>query len=252
MSDLPLSTMIACGAGLVALPLAFRWDRRAATVELPAQRVDGSGLLFIAVALLLLLQVLLFAGLRAVAEDRIVLGRVLLGVPLVVCIAMAVKLLPYVVTSKLTALRAIAAGLVAVLAALPLVYGTAWLMTLLFGDQPAQQLVSVLAKRETGWREIAFVAVVLAPVSEELVFRGFFYPTLRRMRGAPFGLIASSVLFGIVHFDPWTAIFPLFVFGLVLARLMEKTGSYLACVTAHVAFNALTVGTVLLSESTSL
>ena len=104
----------------------------------------------------------------------------------------------------------------------------------------------MLMNRESGWLVIAALVAILAPLTEELAFRGFFYAALRHTMKPRAAVLITSVLFGVVHFAPPTTILPMCVFGLFLATLMERTGSYLACVVAHAVFNGTTVLTILL------
>ena len=88
---------------------------------------------------------------------------------------------------------------------------------------------------------IVFVAVVIAPLLEELLFRGFIQTTIRsffniRNSGWP-AIAASSVFFAIMHEDPghWPA---LFVLGVCLGYSYEKSGSLFRPIFIHLFFNA--------------
>lgn len=137
----------------------------------------------------------------------------------------------------------IGAGLLLAWAALPLVYGLSWVVTQLSHPQ-LQDKVSQLSAREEGWRNIALAATVLAPVLEEMIFRGLLYPAVRGLWNVPGAVAVSAVLFGLVH--PPVVWAPMAVFGVMLAYLVETTGSLLAAIVAHMAFNALTVGQLVL------
>jgi membrane protease YdiL (CAAX protease family)/uncharacterized RDD family membrane protein YckC len=82
--------------------------------------------------------------------------------------------------------------------------------------------------------------VVLAPIGEELFFRGFFFSGLRsRMSVWPAALI-SGLVFGSVHAPTGiTTVIPLAALGIVLAWLYDRTGSLWPCVIAHTLNNAL-------------
>ena len=95
---------------------------------------------------------------------------------------------------------------------------------------------------------IVFVAVVIAPLLEELLFRGFIQTTIRsffniRNSGWP-AIAASSVFFAIMHEDPghWPA---LFVLGVCLGYSYEKSGSLFRPIFIHLFFNASSVATAL-------
>jgi membrane protease YdiL (CAAX protease family) len=82
--------------------------------------------------------------------------------------------------------------------------------------------------------------VVVAPVAEELFFRGLLLRALHRRFGSVVAIVGSSVVFGLVHFQLLQ--FPaLMVVGVVNAVLTLRTGRLGPAVCAHVAFNAAAV-----------
>jgi membrane protease YdiL (CAAX protease family) len=83
------------------------------------------------------------------------------------------------------------------------------------------------------------IAAVLAPVYEEVIFRGLLYPALRRRvpRGA--SILISAAIFAIVHWSP-EQMPALFVLGLALAWLYERTGTLAAPIAFHASFNGFT------------
>ena len=87
---------------------------------------------------------------------------------------------------------------------------------------------------------MAFAAVIAAPICEEIVFRGYFYPAMKKFAGVLPAAVASSLVFGLAHGN-LTALLPLFVFGLLLVFVYEKTGSIWAPVAVHFCFNGTTV-----------
>ncbi len=82
----------------------------------------------------------------------------------------------------------------------------------------------------------AAVAVLAGPLAEELLFRGLIYRLARRTWGPWPAALVSSLLFGLVHGEPWF-LFGLVGLGLVFAYLYETTGSLLAPVIAHALYN---------------
>lgn len=80
-----------------------------------------------------------------------------------------------------------------------------------------------------------------APVAEEIFFRGYLFGQFKRAGYVGFGLLFSSVLFGVVHFSDFYNIPAICVFGVVLAWLYHRTGSLLTPITAHVVNNALLI-----------
>ncbi len=83
--------------------------------------------------------------------------------------------------------------------------------------------------------------VVVAPVVEELFFRGFALPGLMKVFGPWTAIVISSVWFAASHFQ--LIQFPgLLAIGLVLAYARVRTGRLLPCIALHMAFNAVTFG----------
>jgi membrane protease YdiL (CAAX protease family) len=94
------------------------------------------------------------------------------------------------------------------------------------------------------------LAVLVAPVAEELYFRGILFRSLRDRHGFWIGAIVSGLIFGVVHYvpAPWQDFMLLqsiMVFtGIALAWIYERRGTLVADIAAHMAFNA--VGIVLI------
>ncbi len=88
---------------------------------------------------------------------------------------------------------------------------------------------------------LAFLAfgvsvVVVAPVTEEFLFRGFLYGTLRRYLGPLGAICLSAAAFAVAHEFAY-GIPPLFVLGFLFAYLYERTGSLVAPIAAHAVHN---------------
>ena len=87
---------------------------------------------------------------------------------------------------------------------------------------------------------MTFAALVVAPICEEVIFRGHLHAVLKRYCGIWPAAIASSLVFACAHVN-LTAALPLFLFGLVLVMLYEKTGSLWVPMFSHFLFNGATV-----------
>jgi membrane protease YdiL (CAAX protease family) len=79
---------------------------------------------------------------------------------------------------------------------------------------------------------------IIAPVFEEIIFRGVVFEGLRERYPLSSAIFISSLLFGLVHLLPW-AILNGFLLGLFFAWLKLETGSLLMCVGAHSLYNSL-------------
>lgn len=85
---------------------------------------------------------------------------------------------------------------------------------------------------------LIFIAgVILAPLSEELFYRGMIYPVFRARMGKFWGAILAGLVFGLAHWDVWRAI-PLAIGGAVLCYIYEKSGSIFVSALAHGTWNA--------------
>jgi membrane protease YdiL (CAAX protease family)/uncharacterized RDD family membrane protein YckC len=90
--------------------------------------------------------------------------------------------------------------------------------------------------------------VVLAPIAEEIFFRGFFFAGLRSRWSLWPSALLSGAIFGLVHAPTGpTAAIPLAGLGVGLAWLYNKTGSLWPSMLAHFLNNALAI-TVVLSQ----
>jgi membrane protease YdiL (CAAX protease family) len=82
----------------------------------------------------------------------------------------------------------------------------------------------------------AILVCVLVPVAEETFFRGFAYPPLRRRYGALPAMLATAVVFGILHVQIVNFL-PITLLGFILVLLYERTGSLLPPIVLHAVNN---------------
>lgn len=97
---------------------------------------------------------------------------------------------------------------------------------------------------------VIVAAVVVAPITEEFFFRRVLQGWLEaRLPGdaGPRAVAVSAALFAAAHPGQGLAFVPLFLLGLVLGWIARQTGSIVACVLLHAAFNAVSVALVLLT-----
>ena len=79
-------------------------------------------------------------------------------------------------------------------------------------------------------------AVIMAPVLEEIVFRGFMYTRLKKGLPVVFAAIFTSLVFGVVHGTIIWAIYT-FIFSLILIWVFERFQSLTACILLHLGYN---------------
>ncbi len=85
---------------------------------------------------------------------------------------------------------------------------------------------------------LLLMGAVLAPISEELFYRGMIYPVVRGYLGPFWGAIVAGLIFALAHWDIWRII-PLAVGGAVLCYFYEKTGSILVTMLSHGVWNGI-------------
>src|SRR5579875_1402937 len=106
--------------------------------------------------------------------------------------------------------------------------------------RPQQNVPSDLFHNRVTLVPAIVLTVVVAPVCEESFFRGFVFNGLRRQLGTPLAATVSGVLFALAHFSP-SLIVPFTIIGVGFAYAYRHTGTLLANVTAHAAFNLISV-----------
>lgn len=134
----------------------------------------------------------------------------------------------------------LAAGLLVIPIALVLLNLVSMELMRLFQLEPEKQTAITVIEKSVGptqriWFGLA--AIVLAPIVEEVFFRGILYPYLKQRTRQGFALVVTSVLFAAIHFNV-TIFIPLVFFGIVLALLYERTDSLLTPIATHAIFNA--------------
>jgi membrane protease YdiL (CAAX protease family) len=82
---------------------------------------------------------------------------------------------------------------------------------------------------------------IIAPVVEEIFFRGFVFGGLRPRYGWVMAAVISSIAFAVLHFTP-TAIIPIFILGFIFAFLYQLSGSIWPGILMHVLTNSLALG----------
>jgi hypothetical protein len=118
------------------------------------------------------------------------------------------------------------------------------------GVEPeVQQAVKVIQQAGSWPSRLALgvMAVLLAPVGEELLFRGVLYPRIKQAGFPRLALWGTAILFAAIH-NNVVLFVPLLVLALALTALYEWTDNLLAPIVAHGAFNALNLALLHLSN----
>ncbi len=131
---------------------------------------------------------------------------------------------------------------------LPLVSLVGWLQQLLWADAGGSNPLLELVLRSESAVTLAcfaFTAIVLAPLFEETIFRGVLLPVVARQAGPLWGILLSSLVFGIAHLS-LGELPALFTLGLGLGWLRLSSGRLSSSIWLHALWNALTFSNLLL------
>lgn len=102
---------------------------------------------------------------------------------------------------------------------------------------PAEDLLSRV--EGPGLVAMGIGVIVVAPIVEELFFRGLLLDTMRRRWGTVIAVVASSTFFGATHLQP-LQFAGLTLAGLVFAGAVVRTGRIGSAIAVHAGFNATT------------
>lgn len=118
----------------------------------------------------------------------------------------------------------------------------------------SQSVAEALGGGASGWIVVLLplIAVIVAPISEEVFFRGYVYAVLRSRFGRDpwYAVYWSSAVFALVHFYVVHFI-PVFLIGMALAYLYRKRGSLIAPVVAHATTNFIVTVATLAAQAMS-
>ncbi len=88
---------------------------------------------------------------------------------------------------------------------------------------------------------LSVFGVTMAPLMEELFFRGFLYPVLARRLGLPVAVALTSAAFGLIHAPQlgraWGPVLVVFLVGVALTLTRAKTKSVASSMLVHIAYN---------------
>jgi membrane protease YdiL (CAAX protease family) len=143
--------------------------------------------------------------------------------------------------SKFGIVRAVSTGAALLIFAWPLVaLAGAVTQRLLPNISGEQSIIEFFNGSQTIQQRIIIIilAVTIAPIAEELMFRFFIYGVLRRYFGYFVGLTFNALLFAAVH-GHLPSLAPLFVLGACFTLAYEWSGSILVSMSMHALFNSL-------------
>jgi membrane protease YdiL (CAAX protease family) len=147
-------------------------------------------------------------------------------------------------TSKTSLSAAAAKGVVYGIAAIPptilITIATNELITRAGYMPQSQPVIQWLTDPQTPFsaRVTIFVsAVIIAPLAEELIFRGILFPAVLRRKSWLFAAMLTGCIFSLIHFHP-PSFLSIFVLSLFFCAGYSATGSLITPIVMHMVFNA--------------
>src|SRR5579863_8285045 len=103
--------------------------------------------------------------------------------------------------------------------------------------------IEVLIKSRASLAAVMLFGVVLAPIFEEMLFRGFLFPLLARSMGPWLGILLTAVPFALLHGAQnhwaWQPVALIGIAGIAFGYVRYKTGSTTTAFLMHSAYNAM-------------
>ena len=129
------------------------------------------------------------------------------------------------------------------------VYAIYWLasgiLSAIFGNPPDQEIVSDLKAEDSLAILLGFAVLtcVIAPICEEIFFRGFVFTTFARRLGPRWGALIAGGIFGLIHApNPALGLAALAILGVCLCTLYWRTQSIIPCMALHALNNSISFG----------
>ncbi len=134
------------------------------------------------------------------------------------------------------------------LALVPAITLTQWGAAQVFPQREASQPIMEFWMQNPDWQQrglVALMAIIVAPVAEETIFRGYLFGVARQFVGRAWAMVACALLFAGIHGH--LPSFPgLFLLAIMLTLIYERTRSLWAPILTHAAFNGLSLSISLL------
>ena len=119
---------------------------------------------------------------------------------------------------------------------------SSWVLELLTGKETELQKVAQVMTEGSPWLRIAYalVAIVVAPLFEEIMFRGLLFPYLVKRNGLVGGTAMVSLIFAAMHFH-LPSFIPLALLSVGLCLAYWRTGSLWVSIGMHALFNTVSI-----------
>ena len=140
----------------------------------------------------------------------------------------------------------ILSALLGVITFFVMLYISAWMIKLFPQWAQPQTATELIMQAEGIWESAAVIVMVsvLAPVSEELLFRGYIYHSMRQQYSMWFSVIMTSLMFGCMHYDLFRLL-PLTLVGVCLNLIAIRSDSLWGSMVMHGVWNFMMAAIVL-------
>ena len=96
------------------------------------------------------------------------------------------------------------------------------------------------------------LGVAVAPIVEEIIFRGFLFKVISDLRGSNAAVVVTALLFGGLHvlqlWGNWVAVALIFVVGYILSFVRQRSNSLIPSFIIHTSYNTMLFGAFVLSS----
>lgn len=144
--------------------------------------------------------------------------------------------------SRISLWQVLRIGIPAGIALYVLNLATSFIINVLFPGKIAQSqdVLNLFHLADDSLAQIILIIFIclIAPLTEEMLFRAFLYPPLKRICGRTWGIILTGAIFALVHMNIWTFV-PLCVGGIGFAWLYDRYGNLWVNFCAHVVWNVI-------------
>ena len=132
-------------------------------------------------------------------------------------------------------------SLLALVLILAINFSYVMLMTKVFNISPPESKIEELVNNKNISSIMLLVVVsLIAPICEEIYFRGFLFQGVKKSWGVFAGIFISSILFAAAHLDLYNFL-PLLAIGWILAYIFHKTKSLIPVIFLHAIYNLLMI-----------
>jgi membrane protease YdiL (CAAX protease family) len=119
---------------------------------------------------------------------------------------------------------------------IPLLFLISFIIQNILPEYKQQEIVLNFKSNLLKDKALLLHVLIIAPVVEEIIFRGYIYRILKTKIPIIFAIIISSTLFSLIHYNVLSFIL-LFVLSIFLTYIYERNGSIMCPIIIHSLFN---------------